>query len=70
MAPTKASKKQPDPFADAEDVQAEQENLDPKAIFKDMEKNVSESAIDRRPRPRRIPRCHLLAELTLPDQGS
>ena len=46
MAPTEASRNQSEQSGVIEHVQAEQENLEAKAIFKDMEKNVSPKNVD------------------------
>ena len=50
MAPKNASKKQAEQAAAAEDVESEQETLDPRAISKDMEKNVKPTGEGREPK--------------------
>jgi hypothetical protein len=47
MAPRNVSKKQAEQAAAGEDVESEQEALDPKAISRDMEKNVGTARIAR-----------------------
>jgi hypothetical protein len=46
MAPRNLSKKQAEHAVAGEDFESEQETLDPKAISKDMEKNVSTVRIE------------------------
>jgi hypothetical protein len=47
MAPRNVSKTQALPAIDGDDIESAQESLDPKAISKDMEKNVGRARIER-----------------------